>query len=338
MNGEFKVSRMMASGQDPFVGVHALTEFIYCPRAGILAFELEREQGPEEQANLSSLPRWSLVRIERRLQSLIRQLELFVAIAVAVSIFLVVYHHNMPAIVGCGLALVAIASGVMRCVRGVKVLYRRRRQALQAEAHEPTVDHVEPQSVNWWSLLKAGFESIAYKDALRDEQWKLLGRPWRVLRKGSLRIPVFVTRDCPTLRRQHFTRMAAYCHLLTRCEGADSPYGVVIERDTYRGWTVPYTPASRKAFHDGLVTARTTIRQARMGVEPVSPVNRSVCRGCPLGKPYVHRRGKTETNQRWQPIRVNGRRGVDGRLYHSLCGDRFGWTPPHEKAFRKGLL
>ena len=340
MKGEIKISRMRADGQDPFVGVHALTEFIYCPRAGILAFELEHDHGSDEQPNLSSLPRWSLARIERRLHTSMRQLVLFVTMGVTVIVLLAVFHQDLalPVTWGCVFLVLAIARRTIGCAQKVRVLFQRYRLASQAVAYEPAAHHPSPQSVNWWSLLGAGFESIAYKDALRDEQWKLIGRPWRVLRKGSLRIPVFITKGCSDLRRQHFARMSAYCHLLIRCEGAKSPYGVVIDHDTYQGWTIPYTAASRKVFHDGLIAARATIRKARMGVEPGPASNCNVCRRCPFGRPRVHRKGKTETKRDGRLLRVNGRMGVDRRMYHSPCGDRFGWVPPHEKAFSKGLL
>jgi hypothetical protein len=36
--------------------------------------------------------------------------------------------------------------------------------------------------------------------------------------------------------------------------------------------------------------------------------------------------------------KIFGRTGKDGQLYHSECGDCFGWTPPHELAKSKGLV
>jgi len=46
------------------------------------------------------------------------------------------------------------------------------------------------QSINWWGLIKAGFESIEMRGPLRDPTLKLVGKPWRVLQFGSRRIPV----------------------------------------------------------------------------------------------------------------------------------------------------
>ena len=50
-------------------------------------------------------------------------------------------------------------------------------------------------AMNWFGLLNLGFESIRLDDSLRDPDWRFDGRPWRILRKGSLSIPVFRTRS-----------------------------------------------------------------------------------------------------------------------------------------------
>jgi len=65
---------------------------------------------------------------------------------------------------------------------------------LQRGANAPAIgikfDVPIEQSINWWGLIKAGFESIEMRGPLRDPTLKLVGKPWRVLQFGSRRIPV----------------------------------------------------------------------------------------------------------------------------------------------------
>jgi hypothetical protein len=58
------------------------------------------------------------------------------------------------------------------------------------------------------------------------------------------------------------------------------------------------------------------------------------CSGCPFGKPET---AKVDLAQ-VQTEKIHGRGGRDGKLYHSECGDRFEWIPPHVQAKKKGML
>ena len=186
--------------------------------------------------------------------------------------------------------------------------------------------------------MKAGFRSIKYQDALTDKDWMLSGRPWRVLRRGSLRIPVFrMLRGEPKLYRQHYARMAAYCHLIEVCEGAESPYGIILFGHTYEGVAVPNSPTTRAAFHDELVKARAVVRKSREDVSfPLAPRG-SQCEHCPLGGPVFIGLERRSTRRDEEMLPVFPARGRDGRAYHSFCGDRFHWIPPHERAKEKEL-
>ena len=187
--------------------------------------------------------------------------------------------------------------------------------------------------MNWWSLLKCGFEPHEYFDPHEDLSWRLSGHPWRVLHKGSLRIPVFRKRRGDRgLHQQHLARMAAYCHLIETAEGHAAPYGIILFGSDYDGVTVPNTEANRHVLRTGLLEARQVIESN----QPAAPPS-SWCQRCPNGWPKVYRRRKTDTRlggQEWPPVLT---RGVDGRKYHSACGDRFGDVPRHERAKEKGL-
>ena len=83
--------------------------------------------------------------------------------------------------------------------------------------------------------------------------------------------------------------------------------------------------------------ARAVVRKSREEVSfPLAPRG-SQCEHCPLGRPRVHRLGETEHATREEMLPVVPARGRDGRAYHSFCGDRFHWIPPHERAKEKEL-
>ena len=180
--------------------------------------------------------------------------------------------------------------------------------------------------------MKAGFESITYQDTLRDERWKLAGRPWRVLRKGGMRIPVFLMRRGNKVKFQHIARMAAYCHLIETCEGAESPYGIVLFNGTYDGIAIPNAPGPRKAFHSALVKSRKIINDSIEGKDPEPPSNRQICYYCPNGRPVSYIPGETEHKKMGEPLPVHIIPAFPaGYDFHSACGDRFRWVAPHEK-------
>jgi hypothetical protein len=64
--------------------------------------------------------------------------------------------------------------------------------------------------------------------------------------------------------------------------------------------------------------------------EPPAPPEQN-CRGCPCGLPRLFVRGKSETILHGDTMPVHGFDDSQKRLWHSDCGDRFGWIPPHEK-------
>lgn len=354
-----------AKPNDPWIGVHVMTEFLYCPRAGVLAHEHQIDDDAEDDsdapANLDYLPLYDLRAIERRLPELRRQLQsvcirryiisgIIICVATMLALTILDDKWGIPpfaVVVVMFLAVLFLGTFSNRAVilrRNIDRLEGARSAATDASPTELPLHFDENHPTNWWQLLKAGFESITYKDSLRDEAWRLAGRPWRVLRRGQVRIPVFRKRtgDQPNaqrLFRQHYARMAAYCNLLERVEGAKSPYGIILFGDTYDGVAIPRdTSGAWSALSIGLNNARHYVRanSAPTGVFGV-PAHERACHSCHHGKPFVHRRGETEHSRLGVQLPIYGSVGVDGRTYHSACGDRFTWTPPHQKAFDKEL-
>jgi hypothetical protein len=334
--------RMAAENGTPWIGVHVLGESVFCERAGLLEYEQQVEDEGEENSlpNLEFLAEWD----ERTLE---QQLKLWIGRA---------KQHSGYA-VGCALALVLSANfgpwwltlpplagflySVSLMVKSVRNVFRRSwrlRAAREAKPHEPDLESSSDQAVNWWGLLKAGFQSQPYREPLRDPRWRLAGKPWRVLRRDSIRIPVFrIRRGRSTeLFRKHYARVAAYCHLMEKSEGGESPFGVILFPGTYDGVAIFNSPHSRKIFHNGLESARhfVQISESR-GAVPAAP-SAGRCSGCPWGKPFVDD-GAHPTKSKGRELQAYCATGVDGRGYHSQCGDRYRWVPPHTKAFDKGL-
>ena len=62
---------MTATAETPQIGVHVLTEFVFCPRAGVVAFEQERDDSGQDidtPPRLDFLPDFSVRLIEDTLQ------------------------------------------------------------------------------------------------------------------------------------------------------------------------------------------------------------------------------------------------------------------------------
>lgn len=336
---------MNAMEQDPWIGVHSLTEFIFCPRAGLIQYEQKglEEDNNDTQRRFDYLADWDETEIERDLKIHIRKLWFFIIVLIAVPCLLIPIINwnfggfNLFSIFGTGILVIFWTRHLFKVISRILELIRRRNAARQALPSEPPGEF-ERYEVNWWSLKKVGYETIRYRESLRDPRWKLAGKPWRVLRKDSKRIPVFRLKAGERLFRQHYARMAAYCHLIEKSEGALSPYGIILYADSYNGIAIANAPRSRKTFHEGLRNSRHIVKQADAGRNPPMPANENRCKSCPIGKPFVYRSGKTETMRYGKALSVNGIEGIDNRVYHSPCGDRFWWVPPHEKAYDKGLI
>lgn len=337
---------MHARDRDPTIGVHVLSEFVYCPRAGLIAYEDGFDDTGEEHdrpQKLDYLPDFSIPEIHDALQRAWNSLWSSVFWLMLAGL-LISYVRSQS-----GFQVALTASIVLfpfllfpagKRVRDIVDLYCRLRIANIAAPSEPDATRMEVQNVSWWSLLKSGFDPVEYADAHSDMDWKLAGNPWRVLVKGSLRIPVFRKRfGEPELFPQHFVRMAAYCHLIESCEGAESPYGIVLFGDGADGVTVPNTVLNGEKLKDHLKQARRILKSAeRDQIVPDRPRRSGPCQNCPLGRPQIHRHNWTVTQLNGQRVPPFLTTGKDGEAYHSECGDRFGWVPPHNEARMNKLL
>lgn len=330
-----------------WVRVRTLGEFLFCPRAGLLSHASAREddEPSDEEINLTFLPEYSLTLIEEQLNDQLRHLAWW-SMWVGCGLFLtaVAWWKGLPIIVE-----IALIVPTFLCIRktlknlsAVSILNERRREALAAPASEPSSDLKDDVRVRWWELLKAGFDSVPYLEPLSDSELALVGKPWRVLKKGSLRIPVIRLPDANYhagrfwVYDQHRLRLAAYAHLLSVSEGGETPYGVVLFGATADGVAIPMTINSMELVKTKVEEFRLCLDSDRFGIPTAVPSDTKVCSDCPLGRPKIAT--ASERTEQALGRRLQVVTGSDGRTYHSDCGDRFQWTPPHDDAVRRNLI
>lgn len=324
------------------LGVYVLTEFIFCARAGLCAFEKgnTEEEAETTLVNVDYLPSYDLREIEAALEKTLNEMWLLILSIVGTGLLAGLLSWLLhPGVICAGFLVMAwFACFATLRLRVVYTLMQRRQLCLTAPPSEPDPNKLEVQQITWWGLLKAGYESIPCKDPLIDESAKLKGRVWRLLRRGGVAIPVWRMQTYDgKLYPQHFARMAAFCHLVKAAMGAESPFGVILVGNGYDGFCLPNSSPAQKLFSNGLRLAREVLRNSEERIDPKPPVNPSICTGCPFGFPVIHRPGATDNLANGKKLRANLAQSDDQCWYHSHCGDRFRWLPPHKMVVEKDL-
>jgi len=313
-----------------------MAECDYCPRAGLVAYESRPEDTGDEWSveNLDYLPMYNLREINRELNSLCPDVYRWLAVALAIVLLtsLLAIFFRWYFLVCGAISLAVVGKALAHLVPQVVTLAIRRAKAQKTPPRTPDPSSPKDEPVDWWEIQNAGFDATVYKEPLVDHQLGLRGKPWKVLRNYDVVIPVIRRRSPKRLRRRHYARVAAYCRLIERCEGVTCPYGLILEAGTYRAIAVKNTATAQQTLQALLDRARSVIREvAETGDGPPVPDSSGACLKCPIGFPVLYRRGETEfvSNGKRLPIvpAYTTRIGVR----HSKCGDRFRWTPPHER-------
>jgi len=332
------------------IGVHVLSEHVFCPRAALIASESGPDAGDEEP-NLG--PRLDLFLhynehlFAEALQQAWGEMRLWLT-WMAPALFVVLlacYFHSLFAGFVVSLPLLILLAKSWDTLTHIIALVRE--QARYRAAAEVTIDlhPTEVRRMNWWSLRKAGFDCLKPPDALRAPDGDLVGKPWRMLTKGN---PIGV----PVIRRhrgnsdwgpQHEVRIAAYCDLIEKCQDQSAPFGVILFAGTTDCVIIPNTPAMQQRCRRALESVQEFLEiQARGTHIPAAPTDKR-CTGCPYGKPQEFQRGKSESVFNEKPVTpytTNSYRPSDGKLrgtFHCTCGDRFQWVPPHRDAVKLGI-
>ena len=238
---------------EPLIGVHVLAQVEFCQRAGIINSEQAAEDTGEESESLQRLdylPDYEETIIRERLTSIMLRFW-FATIIVVAAVIAVCLLSIRSAELGilCSLPLAAALFWWIGIVRAIVILRHRLDAALAAVPNEPVLSNLSEEVFNWWDLRKAGYEVDRMPEPMIDRSHRLAGRPWRVLRKGGLRIPVFRKhRGDRSVHSQHRVRIAAYCHLIEACEGSSAPFGLVMFAGSYDVVVVPNNAANNSAF------------------------------------------------------------------------------------------
>lgn len=333
---------LLAGQYDREMSVYCLSEFAFCLRAGLCSYEQDQQEEEERQrVHLSYLPIFEPEELARKLKELIRQV-LWVFFG-GMGLFLVTLA---VAWLFEGLAIWTFPLAVL--LMTIYGLWDRGRLAWAAEkeleawrqavSQRPDPDSPYIQELDWRSIVASGMTIRRPAASYQYASWKLGGRPWRMLEEGDLKIPVFRHgSDWNGVRDQHIVRMAAYCHLVEQNGGFRVPYGIMLIGRSFLAVTVPNTPKNHERFCQALREARRIAREAgETNRHPPVPGGGRFCKGCHLGEPVPVRR-QIEFSKHGIALPVNGTRDNRGQEYHSHCGDRFGWAPPHEWALRIGI-
>jgi hypothetical protein len=328
---------------EPRLGVYVLTEFVFCPRAGLCAHETGREE-EEEGPPLSFFsfnPLYSLREIEASLQQAVNEMTWYLGGAALSAVLAVVLSIWFGKLIGVAGAFGMLWFFAFALQRGIDVLRlnNQRKDALAGKHKEPNPNLPDVQDVHWWDLLQAGFESHPVQDPLVDSELNFWGKPFRYLRRGNVVIPVWrMPHYDGRLHPQNFVRIAAYCHLVKKSfgAGAECPFGIILFGHSLDGVAIPFTPQRRSDFVEALRSARTAIAKIKEREEPRAP-DRSLCARCPYGKPTVHVPNESEHVCAGKPLPVKPAYDANRKCFHSLCGDRFRWLPLHEDVEKMDL-
>ncbi len=320
---------------EPRLGVYVLTEFVFCPRAGLCAHETQREEEDESPppSFFSFNPLYSLPEIDAALQRAMNETTWYAAVAgisVVVAILLSVWVDKL---VGATAVFGMLWFLVFAVQRGIHVfqLNRLRNQALAGQHREPNPNLPTNQDIHWWDLIRAGFESQPIQDPLIDSELNFDGRPRLLLRRGNVVVPVWrMLHYDGLLYPQNYIRMAAFCHLVQKSfgVGVECPYGIILYGHELDGVAIPFTAQRRSDFIEALRSFRQAIEDTKHRTDP-HPPDSSLCSGCPYGRPRMQVEGETDSIFNGEPVPADLASTADNQCFHSLCGDRFRWLPPH---------
>lgn len=323
------------------LGVHVVSEHVFCPRAMLTTHADSLDDRGEEPSilRLDYAPSYEFDELERKLDAQANLLWQLVALAVvfaSVGFFLSMFFHWSFLWAGF-LAAIIPARYFLKELRTTFWLLQDHRKAGRAKPLEPSDLVPQDETVNWWSLRAAGFVSHPVDELLIDEKLQLQGKPWRILRRGELAIPVFVRNGVDELRPQQRVRVAAYCQLIQTNENAESPFGIVMSRGTFEGLAVKPNELDARRLQQALRQIPRVITDwLSIGSLPRPPIesNFAPCWGCPHGEPRVYEPELSETTCYGRNVAMYRTKSesMKDAVFHSPCGDHFAWIPKHEKA------
>lgn len=233
------IQRLAAQPHDPWIGVHELSQYAFCERAGLNTTNLEmvdRGQDEDHVAPLDFQPEYNIEAIDKKVSLYSFRVLTWSAGVLGLVILTVKWSASQGVIVWLLNLMFAVVGLIFVVSDGMQLVlwWRQRWQSLLGSDELPDADDPNVEALNWWQLYRAGFAPASTVGGLRDDDLQLAGNPFKLLQKGDDYIPVF--RHCGEGRRlypQHYVRIAAYCLLLQRQTGMRARYGIILYAGTF---------------------------------------------------------------------------------------------------------
>lgn len=318
-----------------FVNVHSLGKFAFCERAGTIAYEMEKEDTEDKEnfPRLDYLPIFDLQALDERLKAISKELTMTIVVLVVVALLSLLLLFLIP-VLGLGMLFVVwlIARKADLHAKDSREISRRLKEEKAAKAGALEIPLLTLRDLSWWTLAKAEeFNSIVPASEYASKRLGLTGKPARVASYRGVQIPIILhSEDLQVPKPYHVVRLAAYALLLeANSTGKESSCGFILNPNTMRLLAVPIGDKEKSEAKSLLQNSQNSLIATEQNTSPTAPP-KSYCEECPYGRPRPIVRGVTENNRHGEisPIRVTGTK--DFTKYHSLCGDRFDWAPPHK--------
>lgn len=334
----------------PHINVFSLGKFEFCYRAGILAIESRMPDNSDQvigNPKLNHIPIFDTALMNRRREEAYSEIKINASLGFAfgVVVFLLNTYSFTVLAWMMGVFAVLLISKAFVHFQDYREIKKRLSMSNSAEVAKLGDTGAGFRTINWWALCKdEEFNPTTPVAAFVSHKLGLSGKPAQIATYRGMRIPVILHQDeLDKAKSYHQVRLAAYALLIEENQKAKpTDWGIVLDPVTMRGIAVPINDNLRTDVINKLKRFKRQLAEVRNGTDPAPPSSDSVCRNCPHGSPRVYRlgvlnRGQTSTMRDGHPLPALAKRGNDGRKYHSACGDRFKWVPPHILAFEREL-
>ncbi len=324
------------------IGIHELSEFVFCPRAGLLVHGQQREDlGWEKQtvSNLNYSPLYELRQFDQALNKLQKRLTTQIVVwcvCIVLTAFALAFIDTQLAVilfVGSFFPLFGLLALLWKAYE----LLNSRESFLKSKKRLPDLSNPKIEEFDWRQVIRNEFDLQRCPDPFVDLDLGIKGRPWKLLKREELCIPIF---RCPPptpknpkaqnpenwIYTKHLVRIAAYCALIESQTDYQAPFGLILFSGTYRVFAIKPNERINAMLKKSVLIANELVESFRSGLDPSAPPSKK-CRGCPHGKLKRHIPGVTV-------LQHNGRKveemivGFDDKFMHCHCGDLFQWLPP----------
>lgn len=346
---------MTTETKTDLIGVHTLSEFVFCPRAGLICHgQQSNDTGTDGWTpDLSYSPPYDMLAIEPEITELKSEQQAIGVGMLCGFVFLLIAYLFVKPFVVFLFVVVAVpiaaffGNRIIKTQIRISQLSKTLAEFRNSKRIQPKLESPELEEVAWLSLMNAGDLERCH-DPFVDEELGLVGQPWKLFRSGKLCLPVFKCKKpkprtpnsdeaVNLLYRQHYVRMAAYCELIERCTGHRAPAGIILFAGTYRAVVVKVHADTkiREELELAIESARETLAIFRND-QGVEQPDESICSGCPHGFPRQFNYASSSVRKNGTPVPTKLHQ-IGEKNVHSRCGDFFDWVPPHKQAYEYQL-